>query len=186
MWARLRRSGSLRLTWKSGPRSMKWASGSASRCQMITRMERPTATRAFLRPRRRGGGPESPPPAGEAPIALAEEGVGPAGADGCFTDDLGKVAVAVPGSALADLLAGRFLGPGGEAGPGAQVGRGGKAAHVRADLGQDGGCGDPTNSGHLIELGHDRCERGNHLLDRRLEICDVGAQAVDAGEHLGQ
>jgi hypothetical protein len=36
--------------------------------------------------------------AGDAPIAFAEEGVGPAGGDRSLTDDLGQVAVAVPGA----------------------------------------------------------------------------------------
>ena len=38
---------------EAGARSWKRASGSASRCQLMTRMERPTATMARLAPRRR-------------------------------------------------------------------------------------------------------------------------------------
>jgi hypothetical protein len=45
--------------------------GWASRCQMITSSDRPTATMAFFLPRR----------GDEAPVAGAEEGIGPSGAD---------------------------------------------------------------------------------------------------------
>ena len=48
---------------------------------MMTRMERPTATMAFFLPRRRA----------IRPVAFAEEGVGPAGADGGFAEDPGQV-----------------------------------------------------------------------------------------------
>ena len=37
----------------AGPRSVNRAAGSASRCQMMTRMERATATWALAQPRRR-------------------------------------------------------------------------------------------------------------------------------------
>ena len=61
--------------------------------------------------------------AGDPPVALAEEGVGPAGADGGLAQDPGQVGVAVPGGAVALLLAGGFLDAGGELGPGRQVRR---------------------------------------------------------------
>ena len=48
---RLRRSGARR-SCQSGPRSVKRAAGSQSRCQMMVRMELPTATRARCLPRR--------------------------------------------------------------------------------------------------------------------------------------
>jgi hypothetical protein len=62
---------------------------------MITRMERPTATMArFLAA-----------PSGDAPIALAQESVGPAGTDGGLAHHAGQLAVAVTGAGVA-LLAG--------------------------------------------------------------------------------
>ena len=67
------------MAWKSGPRSVKRAWGSASRCQMMTRMERPMATSAFLAPRRRAirryrsprviRGEVPAPPGGTGPVA---------------------------------------------------------------------------------------------------------------------
>ena len=47
MWLRFLASGPMRLSLKSGPRSWKRASGSDSKCQTMTRMERPTATMAL-------------------------------------------------------------------------------------------------------------------------------------------
>src|SRR5947209_14761808 len=63
---------------------------------------------------------------GDAPVAFAEEGIGPAGDDGGLTEDFGQVPVAVPGGAVALALARGLLGGGGELRPGAQVSRGGE------------------------------------------------------------
>src|SRR3954468_2122452 len=68
--------------------------------------------------------------AGQASVALAEEGLGAAGADCGLAEDAGEVAVAVPGAAGALLLPCGFLDPGGEARPRGEVGRRGKAGHV--------------------------------------------------------
>src|SRR4029453_12231206 len=120
MWLRLARSGLMRVWEKPAPRSWKRASGSASRCQMMIRMERPTATMARLAPRRRGGGAEG----------LAQEGVGPAGGRGGLPEHAGQIRVAVAGGALALGLACGLLDTRGEAGPGGQMARGGETTHV--------------------------------------------------------
>src|SRR5918997_2941906 len=78
---------------------------------------------------------------GDTPVALAEEGVGPAGDDGGLTEDFGQVAVTVPGGALALALTRRLLDTRGELGPRTQMARGGEPAHVHPDLGDDHGCG---------------------------------------------
>ena len=62
---------------------------------MMTRMERPTATMALC-----AAAP------GDAPVPLAEEGVGLGGARGGVAEDAGQVGVAVPGGAVAFLLPG--------------------------------------------------------------------------------
>src|SRR5215469_9857660 len=51
--------------------------------------------------------PAAPPR--DAPVPLAEEGVGPAGRDGGVAEYPGQVGVAVPGGVLALLLPGGFL-----------------------------------------------------------------------------
>jgi hypothetical protein len=68
----------------------------------MMRMERPTATMAFC----------FASAAGQASVALTEEGVGAADCDGGLAEGPGEVAVAVPGGAGAFLPAGRFLHPG--------------------------------------------------------------------------
>jgi hypothetical protein len=55
--------------------------------------------------------------AGDAPVPLAQEGIGAAGGGGGVAEDPGQVAVAVTGGALAFLLPGGFLDAGGELGP---------------------------------------------------------------------
>ena len=120
---------------------------------MMTRMERPTATMAFL----------LAAAAGDAPVAFAEEGVGPAGADGGLAEDAGQVAVAVPGRAVALLLAGGVVDAGCELRPGHQVPGGGEAGHVHPDLGDDDRGGDRPDAGDLIQPCRRRGERGDHL-----------------------
>lgn len=50
--------------------------------------------------------PLGAPASGDAPVALAEEGIGAAGADGGLAQDPGEVAVAVPGARVALLAPG--------------------------------------------------------------------------------
>ena len=122
----------------------------------------------------------------DASVALAEEGVGPAGGDGGLTEDFGQVPVAVPGGAVALALARGLLGGGGELRPGAQVSRGGEPAHVHPDLGEDHGSGGGSDARDLIQARHGISERGDHFLDGGLQLGDVGAERVDPGQHLGQ
>jgi hypothetical protein len=61
-----------------------------------------------------------------------------------------------------------------------------EAAHVQADLGDHRGRGHRAEAGDLIEPVNRRGERGDHLLGHRLQIGDVGAEPVDAGQHLAQ
>jgi hypothetical protein len=70
--------------------------------------------------------------AGDPPVALAGESVGPAGSDGGLIQNPGQVGVAVTGAAGAFLLPGGFGDSGCELRPGAQVPRGGDPAHVGA------------------------------------------------------
>ena len=56
---------------------------------MMTRMDRPVATMAFLLLA-----------AGDPPVAVADEGVGPGCSHGGFAEDPGQVGFAVPGRAL--------------------------------------------------------------------------------------
>ena len=93
----------------------------------MTRMDRPTATMALLRAAA----------AGDPPVALAEEGVGPGGSDGGLAEDAGQVGVAVAGGAVAFLLPGGFLDAWRVLRPGDQVAGGGEPGHVQADLGDD-------------------------------------------------
>src|SRR3954468_21320780 len=58
---------------------------------------------------------------GDAPVALAEEGVGATGADRGLAHDAGQVAVAVAGAGVALLAAGGFADSGCEPRPGGQV-----------------------------------------------------------------
>src|SRR5680860_1625257 len=58
---------------------------------------------------------------GDASVAFAEEGVGPARGHGRLTEYPGQVSVAVPGRTVALLAAGGLLDSGCEPGPGAQV-----------------------------------------------------------------
>ena len=97
----------------------------------MTRIERATATSAFSLPRR-----------DEAPVALAEEGVGLRGGSGGLAEDALEVGVALAGLAGAASGAGldrarRELRPRDEVAGGRELG------HVEADLGDDdlGGVG---------------------------------------------
>ena len=64
--------------------------------------------------------------------------------------------------------------------------RGGEAAHVDADLGEDhlgGGAADPTD---LIQPVGRRRERDKLLFDPAVQLGDVGAGLVDAAKHRFQ
>ena len=74
--------------------------------------------------------------AGDAPVALAQEGVGPAGGRGGLGQHPRQVGVAVPGRSAALALAGGLLDAGGELGPGDQVPGGREPGHVHAKLGE--------------------------------------------------
>ena len=124
--------------------------------------------------------------AGDAPVPLAQEGVGAARRGGSVAEDPGQVAVAVAGGVLAFLLPGGFLDAGGELGPGDQVPGGGEPPHVGPDLGQDRAGGDGADAGDLGQA-LDRCGvRGGHLLDPLIQRGDVGVDSVGPGQHLGQ
>src|SRR5215216_4005769 len=76
----------------------------------------------------RDDGPLGAAPSRDAPVALSQEGVGLAGGHGGLPEHAGQVAVAVPGGALALLLACRLLDARGELGPRGQVASRGEAA----------------------------------------------------------
>ena len=125
-WARILRSRSVLRSCQSGPRSVNLASGSASRCQMMTRMERATAHWARF-------AAEAP---GQAAEPLAEEGVRAGGAEGGLGAVALEVGVALPLGRLAVPGAG-LAGDRGEPGPGGEVGRGREPGHVQARFGDD-------------------------------------------------
>src|SRR5215218_3364404 len=112
--------------------------------------------------------------AGDAPVALAEEGVGLAGGRGGLAQHPGQVGVAVPGGGLAFLLAGRLLDAGRKPGPGDQMASGREAAHVHAELGDEHLRGSPADPGDLIQPIGRRLKRGDLGLDVRLQHGDVG------------
>ena len=64
--------------------------------------------------------------------------------------------------------------------------RGGEAAHVGADLGDDHLGGGPADPADLIQPVDRWGERGDLGLDLGLQLGDVGAGLVDAAKHLGQ
>ena len=53
-------------------------------------------------------------------------------------------------------------------------------------LGDDGMRGDQADAGDLIELGYRRSERGDLLLDPRVEGGDIGGDRIDTADHLPQ
>jgi hypothetical protein len=61
--------------------------------------------------------------------------------------------------------------------------RGGEAAHVEADLGDDDPCGGAADAGDLIQPVDRRLERGDLGLDPGLHRGDVGAGVVDTIQH---
>ena len=122
----------------------------------------------------------------DSSVAFAEEGVGPSGAGGRFTEDPGEVAVAVPGGPVSFAAAGGFLDPGREPGPRAQVRRGREPGHVNPDLGENDAGGLMPDTRDLIQSCHRLSERGDFGLDRGVEVVEVGADLVNPGEHLGQ
>jgi hypothetical protein len=153
----------MRVSWKSAPSSWSRASESESRCQMMTRMERPTATMAFLPSRG----------AGDAPVALAEEGV-PLGGE-----DPGEVGVAVPGGVLARLLPGRlpnFTADGVRNGPGLCTGHAGTSATGRPVRSGTQRREHPQGGGHAPTI---RC--WGHTVDRAAGCGGRGADARGSG-----
>ena len=64
--------------------------------------------------------------------------------------------------------------------------RGGEATHVGADLGQDHLRGDRPDPGDRIQPGHRTGQLAELALDAGLHGGDVGGDAVDPVEHLGQ
>src|ERR1051326_3277351 len=58
-------------------------------------------------------------------------------------------------------LAGRLVVAGTKAGPGGEVLVGGEAAHVDADLGDDGLCAAPTQAGDGVDVGDGRLKRAH-------------------------
>src|SRR3954471_12407957 len=99
--------------------------------------------------------------AGDAPVALTQEGVGAGRADRGLPENAGQVAVAVTGAGVALLPAGGLADSGGEPGPGGQVRRSREPRHVQTDLGQDRLGRRGADAGNLIESGHRPGERGD-------------------------
>ena len=121
--------------------------------------------------------------AGDPPVFLAEEGVGLGGARGGVAQYGGQVGVAVPGGALAFLLARRLADAGGQPGPGGQMPGGGEPGHVGADLSEDHVRAGQADPGDLIELGDRGRERGGLLGDPLIQGGDIGADRVDPAQH---
>src|SRR6266496_4801609 len=86
----------------------------------------------------------------QAPVALAEEGVGLGGRGGGLAEDAFEVGVALAGLAGAGLGAG-LDGARAQPGPRHQVRWGGEDAHVQPDLGEDDLRGAWADAGDLIQ-----------------------------------
>src|SRR6266480_8147037 len=115
MWLRLRRSGSIRVSKKSLPRSVNEAGGGVGEQVPDGHKQGPAdGDDGFL----------AAAAAGDPPVPLSQKRVGAGDGGGRVAQDPGQVAVAMPGGALALLLPGGFLDAGGELGPGDQVGGG--------------------------------------------------------------
>jgi hypothetical protein len=78
------------------------------------------------------------------------------------------------------------LTPGENFAPGRQVPGGGEPGHVGADLGDDDRGGDAADAGDLIQPFRCCGERDDYLLDPGVQLGDIGADPVDAGQHLAQ
>ena len=119
----------------------------------------------------------------QAPVLGAQEGLGPADADGCLAECPANVGVAAAGGVLALALARGFRHPGSLPGPGRQVAGGREDAHVGADLGDEvlgGGDPEPGDSVELLDL---PLVRPAHLRDLLIQDLDLGSELVDAVQH---
>src|SRR3954468_11109700 len=127
MWLRVLVSVlTLRVKW-SAPRSLKRFSGSERRCQMMTRMERPTATIAFFLPRRRAILRYRSPR--NVSVRAAMTAASPR--------MRARYRFPCPVEPLPLVLPAEDFRPGRELRPRAQVSRGGEASHVQTHLGDD-------------------------------------------------
>jgi hypothetical protein len=63
---------------------------------------------------------------------------------------------------------------------------GGEPGHVQSDLRDNHGGGGVSEAGDVIESPQGLGERGDHLLDGRFQVGDIGAEPIDTGKHLGQ
>jgi hypothetical protein len=131
----------------------------------------------------RHDGPLGAAPPGDAPVALPQEGVGPPSGHGGLAQHSSQVGVAVAGGGLALGPTGRLFDAGGKPCPGGQVARGGEAAHIDADLGDDHLRGRPADPTDLIQLVDRRPKRGDLGVDLAVQFGDVDAGLVDAGKH---
>ena len=88
----------------------------------------------------------------DAPVALAEEGIGLGRGGRGLAEQALEIGVALAG--LAAAAAGSGLdGPGAQLRPRRQVGRGRELAHIQADLGEDQLGSVPPHAGNLIQAG---------------------------------
>src|SRR5262249_39150174 len=141
----------------------------------------------------------------QAAVAFAEEGAGLAGGGRGVAEDAFEVGVAFGDPAGLGAVAG-LDGARAEPGPGDQVGGGGEAGHVEADLGDDDVGGVPGDAGDLGEpvdggqgrgvraaaglraggaVGVDALsggDRADQLIEAGGELVDLAAEAVDLGE----
>jgi hypothetical protein len=144
----------------------------------------------------------------QAPVALAEEGVGLRGGGCDLAEDAFQVGVALAGAARAGAGPG-LDGARRQAGPRHQVCGGGELGHVQADLGDDDLGGEQTDTGDLVEAVQDRQatrvvggvgvagarrrgrrgagQFGDQQLGAGGELVDLGGEGVDLVEqHPGQ
>src|SRR5919201_4996877 len=85
----------------------------------------------------------------DAPVAFAEEGVGPGDRDGGFAErglEVGVALAGLPGSGPGAGLDGARA----QSGPGDQVGGGGEPAHVQPNLGDDHLGGVSADAGDMV------------------------------------
>src|SRR6266511_3119807 len=117
---------------------------------------------------------------GQAPVALAKEGVGACQRGDDLAEGCGQPGVAPPGGA-AFLGAGGLVVDGGELRPGDQVRGGGKAAHLDADLGDQLLGGDHPDPGDLIQPLGVAGKRGDRPVDLGGDLVELGGGGGGGG-----
>jgi hypothetical protein len=130
----------------------------------------------------RDDGPFLAASAGQTAVAVAEEGVGAGQPGDDLTECPGEPWVAFAGGRGLGAAGGLFVDRG-ELGPGHQMRRGGEHGHRHTDLGDEFLRRALSDAGDLIELVHGVDERGDQVVDARVQGGDVRGEGIDAVQH---